>query len=218
MTTMRTAQYTLHEADGSLTTVVAHYGIRNDRVSVIGEVYYNREDDQTPLANLDPDKCGQVCDEIKQAFPWLGPLMELHLADAYTGAPMYALDNGWFWLHDDEADGPLITTVSRRRAARYLRTTPNMLEGVRTKNDLEVLINTTLAPAWKKQMDAALALYDLSTGHKPQINKDLESLQIIYTDDKGCLYTQPLSDLSDVGTLVDPDEDTDLTIVGYTIA
>lgn len=217
MTTMRTVQYTLHEADETLTTVVAHYGIRNDRVSIMGEVYYNR-DDQTPLTNLDPDKCGQVCEDIEQAFPWLKPLMDLHLADAYTGAPMYALDNGWFWLHDDEADGPLITSTSRRRAARYLRTTPGMLEGVRTKNDLEALINTTLAPAWKKQMDAALALYDLSTGHKPQINKDLESLQIIYTDDKGCLYTQPLSDLSDVGTLVDPDEDTDLTIVGYTIA
>lgn len=217
MTTMRTVQYTLHEADETLTTVVAHYGIRNDRVSITGEVYYNR-DDQTPLANLDPDKCGQVCDDIERAFPWLKPLMELHLADAYTGAPMYALDNGWFWLHEDEADGPHITSTSRRRAARYLRTTPDMLEDVHTKNDLEVLINTTLAPAWKKQMDAALALYGLSTGHKPQVNKDLESLQIIYTDDKGRLYTQPLSDLSDVGTLVDPNEDTDLTIVGYTIA
>ena len=217
MTTMRTVQYTLHEADGSLTTVVAHYGIRGDRVSITGEVYYNRND-QTPLANLDPDTCGQVCDEIKQAFPWLEPLIELHLADAYTGAPMYALDNGWFWLHEDEADGPLITTVSRRRAARYLRTTPDMLEGVRTKNDLEALINTTLAPAWKKQIDAALALYDLSTGHKPQVNKDLESLQIIYTDEKGCLYTQPLSDLPDSGTLVDPDTGDDMPIVGYTIA
>lgn len=217
MTTMRTVQYTLHEADGSLTTVVAHYGILNDRVSIMGEVYYNR-DDQTPPANLDPDKCGQVCDDIERAFPWLKPLMELHLADAYTGAPMYALDNGWFWLHEDEADGPHITSTSRRRAARYLRTTPDMLEGVRTKNDLEALINTTLAPAWKKQMDAALALYDLSTDYKPQINKDLESIQIIYTDDKGCLFTQPLSDLTEVGTLVDPDEDTDLTIVGYTIA
>ena len=217
MTTMRTVQYTLYETDGSLTTVVAHYGIRNDRVSVTGEVYYNH-DDQTPLANCDPDKCGQVCEDIERAFPWLKPLMELHLADAYTGAPMYALDNGWFWLHEDEADGPIITTVSRRRAARYLRTTPDMLEGVRTKTDLEALINTTLTPAWKKQIDAALTLYGLSTGHKPHINKDLESLQIIYTDNKGCLYTQPLSDLSDIGTLVNPDEDTDLTIVGYTIA
>ena len=73
MTTMRTVQYTLHEADGSLTTVVAHYGIRNDRVSIMGEVYYNR-DDQTPLANFDPDKCGQVCDDIERAFPWMKPM------------------------------------------------------------------------------------------------------------------------------------------------
>lgn len=217
MSTMRTVQYTLHETDETLTTVVAHYGIRNDRVSIMGEVYYNH-DDQTPLANCDPDKCGQVCDDIERAFPWLKPLMELHLADAYTGAPMYALDNGWFWLHEDEADGPLITTVSRRRAARYLRTTPDMLEDVHTKNDLEVLINTTLAPAWKKQIDAALALYDLSTGYKPQINKDLESLQIIYVDGKGCIYTQSLTDLQEVGPLIDPDTGEDLIITGYTIA
>ena len=217
MNTMRTVQYTLHEADETLTTVVAHYGIRGDRVSVMGEVYYDR-DDQTPLANLDPDKCGQVCDDIERAFPWLKPLMELHLADAYTGAPMYALDNGWFWLHDDEADGPLITSTSRRRAAKYLRTTPDMLEDVHTKNDLGVLINTTLAPAWKKQMDAVLALYDLSTGYKPQVNKDLESLQIIYVDGKGCIYTQSLTDLQEVGPLIDPDTGEDLIITGYTIA
>jgi hypothetical protein len=210
---MRTAQRTLTEADGSKTTIVAHYGIRDNRVSVTGEVYYH----YVGITKIEPDAI-QVWDYIKRAFPWLRPFMHLHLADARTGEPMHALDNGWFWLHEDEADGPHITSTSRRRAARYLRTTPDMLEGVRTKNDLEMLINTTLAPAWKKQMDAALALYDLSTGHKPQINKDLESLQIIYTDDKGCLYTQPLSDLSDVGTLVNPDEDTDLTIVGYTIA
>jgi len=93
-----------------------------------------------------------------------------------------------------------------------------MLESVHTKNDLEALINTTLAPAWKKQIDAALALYDLSNGHKPQINKDLESLQIIYTDDKGCLYTQPLSDVFEVQGFIDPDTHDKLTIVGYTIA
>ena len=213
MSTMRTAQRTLTETDGTKTTIVAHYGIRNNRVSVTGEVYYH----YIGITKIEPDPI-QVWDDLDQAFPWLKPLMDLHLSDARTGAPMYALDNGWFWLHEDEADGPHITSTSRRRAARYLRTTPDMLEGVRTKNDLSVLINTTLAPAWKKQIDAALALYDLSTGHKPQVNKDLESLQIIYTDDKGCLYTQPLSDLSDVGTLVNPDEDTDLTIVGYTIA
>lgn len=203
------------ETDGTRVKVIVDVAIDNNRISVTGAVY---EAAKGRRFRKHPDRYGQVTDDLRRAFPWLVPLIDLHLSDVRTGEPLYALDNGWFWLHDDEADGPLITSTSRRRAARYLRTTPGMLEGVRTKNDLEVLINTILAPAWKKQMDAALALYDLSTGHKPQVNKDLESLQIIYTDDKGCLYTQPLSDLTEVGTLVDPDENTDLTIVGYTIA
>ena len=203
------------ETDGTRVKVIVDVAIDNNRISVTGAVY---EAAKGRRFRKNPDRYGQVTDDLRRAFPWLVPLIDLHLSDVRTGEPLYALDNGWFWLHDDEADGPLITSTSRRRAARYLRTTPGMLEGVRTKNDLEVLINTTLAPAWKKQMDAALALYDLSTGHKPQVNKDFESLQIIYTDDRGCLYTQPLSDVFEVQGFIDPDTHDKLTIVGYTIA
>lgn len=203
------------ETDGTRVKVIVDVAIDNNRISVTGAVY---EAAKGRRFRKNPDRYGQVTDDLRRAFPWLVPLIDLHLSDVRTGEPLYALDNGWFWLHDDEADGPLITSTSRRRAARYLRTTPGMLEGVRTKNDLEVLINTTLAPAWKKQMDAALALYDLSTDHKPQINKDLESLQIIYTDDKGCLYTQPLSDMFEVQGFINSDTHDKLTIVGYTIA
>ena len=215
MSTMRTAQRTLIEADGTTTTIVAHYGVRDNRVSITGEVYYDREN----ITGIEPDKCGQVCDDIERAFPWLKPLMELHPSDARTGEPMYALDNGWFWLHDDEAEGPLVTKASRRRAARYLRTTPDMLASVRTKDDLSSLINTTLAPAWKKQMDATLALYGLAVPVPEQrVSKDIESLHIVYADDKGCIYTQPLADLQEMGTLIDPDTGDDLIITGYTIA
>lgn len=203
------------ETDGTRVKVIVDVAIDNNRISVTGAVY---EEAKGRRFRKNPDRYGQVTDDLRRAFPWLVPLIDLHLSDVRTGEPLYALDNGWFWLHDDEADGPLITSTSRRRAARYLRTTPGMLEGVRTKNDLEVLINTTLAPAWKKQMDAALALYGLSTGYKPQVNKDLESLQIIYTDDRGCLYTQPLSDVFEVQGFIDPDTHDKLTIVGYTIA
>lgn len=203
------------ETDGTRVKVIVDVAIDNNRISVTGAVY---EAAKGRRFRKNPDRYGQVTDDLRRAFPWLAPLMDLHLSDVRTGEPLYALDNGWFWLHDDEADGPHITQTSRRRAARYLRTTPDMLEDVRTKNDLEVLINTTLAPAWKKQIDAALALYGLSTGHKPQINKDLESLQIIYTDDKGCLYTQPLSDVFEVQGFIDPDTYDKPTIVGYTIA
>ena len=40
-------------------------------------------------------------------------------------------------------------------------------------------------------------------------------MHIVYISDKKCLYEQPLSDLHDSGTLVDPDTDNDMEIVGY---
>lgn len=76
------------------------------------------------------------------------------------------------------------------------------------------LIETKLAPAWEKQVASALALYGLSP-YAPKIHKDLNSMHIVYTDDKGCLYDQPLSDLPDMGTLIDPDTGDDMEIVGY---
>lgn len=38
---------------------------------------------------------------------------------------------------------------------------------------------------------------------------------IVYTDEKKRLYDQPLSDLPDVDTLIDPDSGDDMAIVGY---
>lgn len=159
-------------------------------------------------------------DRILQAFPWLRQLIDLHLSDARTGAPMYALDNGWYWLREDDPNdryNAIITDKSRRRAAQYLRTTPCMLAGIETKEDLARLIETTLAPAWEKQVDSTLALYGLSP-YAPKIHKDLDSMLIVYTDENGCLYDQPLSDLPDVGTLIDPDTGDDMEIVGYKLA
>ena len=89
-----------------------------------------------------------------------------------------------------------------------------MLERIETKDDLARLIETTLAPAWEKQVESTLALYGLSP-YAPKIHKDLSSMHIVYTDDKKCLYEQPLSDLPDVGTLIDPDSGDDMEIIGY---
>lgn len=179
-------------------------------------MYYERQDNDGFFFDNEPDDCGMVHDRILQAFPWLRQLIDLYLSDARTGAPMYALDNGWYWLRGYGLDPSniAISDDSRRRAAQYLRTTPCMLEGIRTKEDLARLIETTLAPAWEKQVDSTLALYGLSP-YAPKIHKDLDSMLIVYTDDQKCLYEQPLSDLPDVGTLIDPDTDDDMTIVGY---
>ena len=42
-------------------------------------------------------------------------------------------------------------------------------------------------------------------------------MHIVYTDEQKRLYDQPLSDLPDVGTLIDPDSGDDMAIVGYKI-
>ena len=215
-TCTHTVEDILTETNGTRIKVIATYGINDDRISVTGEVYYERQDNDAYFFDNEPDDCGMVHDRILQAFPWLRQLIDLHLADARTGAPMYALDNGWYWLrgHGLDPNNIAISDDSRRRAAQYLRTTPRMLEAIETKEDLARLIETTLAPAWEKQIDSTLALYGLSP-YAPKIHKDLDSMLIVYTDDQKCLYEQPLSDLPDVGTLIDPDTGDDMTIVGY---
>lgn len=216
-TCTHTVENILTETNGTRIKVIATYGINDDRISVTGEVYYERQDNDGYFFDNEPDDCGMVHDRILQAFPWLRQLIDLHLSDARTGAPMYALDNGWYWLREDDPNdryNAIITDKSRRRAAQYLRTTPCMLKDIKTKEGLARLIETTLAPAWEKQVDSALALYGLSP-YAPKIHKNLDSMYIVYTDEQKCLYEQPLSDLPDVGTLIDPDTGDDMTIVGY---
>lgn len=217
-TCTHTVEDIITDNNGTRIKVIATYGINDDRISVTGEVYYERQDNDGFFFNKEPDDCGMVHDHILQAFPWLRQLIDLHLADARTGAPMYALDNGWYWLREDDPNdryNAIITDKSRRRAAQYLRTTPCMLEGIETKEDLARLIETTLAPAWEKQVDSTLALYGLLSTYAPKIHKNLDSMHIVYTDEQKRLYDQPLSDLPDVGTLIDPDTGDDMEIVGY---
>ena len=217
-TCTHTVEDIITDRNGTRIKVIATYGINDDRISVTGEVYYERQDNDESFFDKEPDDCGMVHDRILQAFPWLRQLIDLHLADARTGAPMYALDNGWYWLREDDPNdryNAIITDKSRHRAAQYLRTTPRMLEGIETKEDFARLIETTLAPAWEKQVDSTLALYGLLSPYAPKINKDLDSMLIVYTDEQKRLYEQPLSDLPDSGTLIDPDTGDDMPIVGY---
>ena len=216
-TCTHTVEDILTETNGTRIKVIATYGINDDRISVTGEVYYERQDNDGFFFDHEPDDYGMVHDRILQAFPWLRQLIDLHLADARTGAPMYALDNGWYWLrgHGLDPNNIAISDDSRRRAAQYLRTTPCVLKDIKTKEDLARLIETTLAPAWEKQVDSTLALYGLLSPYAPKLNKNLDSMHIVYTDEQKRLYDQPLSDLPDSGTLTDPDTGDDMPIVGY---
>ena len=126
-TCTHTVEDIITDNNGTRIKVIATYGINDDRISVTGDVYYERQDNDGFFFDNEPDDCGMVHDRILQAFPWLRQLIDLHLADARTGAPMYALDNGWYWLREDDPNdryNAIITDKSRRRAAQYLRTTP----------------------------------------------------------------------------------------------
>ena len=56
-------------------------------------------------------------------------------------------------------------------------------------------------------------IYNLPIKHK--LHENLDSMIIVYTDEQKRLYDQPLSDLPDVGILIDPDSGDDMAIVGY---
>lgn len=101
---MHTVEDIITEANGTRIKVIVEYGVDNDRIIVTGEVYYERQDNDGYFFDSEPDESGMVHDHILQAFPWLRPLIDLHLVDVRTGEPMYALDNGWYWLREQEPD------------------------------------------------------------------------------------------------------------------
>lgn len=46
----------------------------------------------------------------------------------------------------------------------------------------------------------------------------LDDIDLVYADESGTEYTQSLSELSEAGTLIDPDTGDDLTLVGWRFA
>lgn len=85
---MYTVEDILAETNGTRVKIIAEYGIDNDRIVVTGELYYERQDNDGCFFGDEPDECGMVHDRILQAFPWLRSLIDLHLSNARTGAPM----------------------------------------------------------------------------------------------------------------------------------
>ena len=119
-TCTHTVEDILTETNGTRVKVIATYGVNDDRIVVTGEVYYERQDNDGYFFDNEPDECGRIHDRILQAFPWLRTLVDLHFADARTGAPMYALENGWYLLrgHGLDPDDISINEDSRRSAAQ----------------------------------------------------------------------------------------------------
>ncbi len=64
-------------------------------------------------------------------------LNDLHLADARTGAPMYALTMAG--ITSEKTTPTIVTTIITDKSRRqHLRTTIRMLAGIETKEDLRI--------------------------------------------------------------------------------
>ena len=110
--------------------------------------------------------------EIVRVFPQLQPLAEIHLADDH-GVPMYAVDNGYFWLVQ-AADAPRFDHVASlwrvpedtvRGAWENVITAPDQdgdapdaaLIRSRARTYVGNTSHANLA-RWQREADAALAL------------------------------------------------------------
>lgn len=105
----------------------------------------------------DPSMCGQMHDEILQAFPWLKLISHLHLRDAITGIPLHALENSWYWFSADKTtrSGYPVhfptgwADMSRaQRAASYLGCDPSIFKDVTTKEEFTA--------AWQQLVDTGV--------------------------------------------------------------
>jgi hypothetical protein len=88
---------------------------------------------------------GAMGDTLAEVFPELAPLNALHLADAVTGEPMYAFENGWYHYSNENADA----------AARLLRV-ESLPEGM-TEDDFRAFV-VSQRERWEREAEEGRAL------------------------------------------------------------
>lgn len=162
---------------GEEVRVQATYGIHNGYFTVTGDGWY-----KTPAGRYhnEPDICGQISSElIDAAFPWLNLIRSLHLTDALTGEPMYAVENTLFWLRSGADDSITVPAKwelfdGRQRAAAYLGAPVHLMPSLAANKDeqraeLTALV-ADLAPAFSAKAYAARVLYDLGEVDTAQVD------------------------------------------------
>ncbi len=139
--------------------------------SLTGSVWEQRENGRFPS---EPDSGGQCVEEILAAFPWLALMARVHLNDAVTGEPMYAMENAWFWFtaeKHDRAGYPLTypegykEMTRAERAASYLDVDPSFFDGVEDKEGFAARVDL-LRPTWARLAQDVLDVYALQLPDK----------------------------------------------------
>lgn len=135
--------------DGEPMKIQATYGISVTNwayFAVTGHAWKKHASTST-----DPSISGQMRPDILRAFPDLPDIVDMHMCNATTGEPVHAEANGWYSL----------TTEGPESAARTLRTTPDRLEGVTTREQFAALIEE-LRGEWSERAKALRDKYGLT--------------------------------------------------------
>jgi hypothetical protein len=141
---------------------------------------------------------GGCChDEILQHFPELKIFVDLHLCD-YTGAPMYAIENGFY--HLTKGFERLNGKTQKEYFCKYYRVTPDQYDTLILAKDKEyfgfLLFDLGILSQWKKQADKAIKQLEKLTGLKflndskrTQFNMDSFQLDMVREKVKAGFYS-----------------------------
>jgi hypothetical protein len=135
--------------------------------SVTGESYVAGK----PRTDRNMLCCGAMGDTIKQHFPELGILCDLHLCD-YNGIPMHAVANMYYHLHNRfGSNGPDVGTPEHENKFKeYYRISNHdyeIISKAKSKRHFQLLVmETDILSNWHRQARTAIALLEELSGYK----------------------------------------------------
>ncbi len=127
--------------------------------SITGNVYEKGK----PLADKYNICCGAIGDEIVKVCPGLEIFNDLHLCD-YNGAPMYAIENGFYHLND------VNNRMTQEKFCKYYGVTTEQYTELVTacdKQHFKILLYTLgIVDQWKAKATKAICILEKMTGTK----------------------------------------------------